>query len=44
MFHVAMTVLAGTVLLGRPPVLQHDIDLRCIVAGQAAATALPGDP
>lgn len=37
-------VTAGTVLLGRPPILEQDVDLRCIVAGQAAATTMPGDP
>jgi hypothetical protein len=37
-------VTAGAVLLGRPPILQQDVDLRCIVAGQAAATTIPGDP
>jgi len=37
-------VAAGTVLFGQPPILDHDVDLRCIVAGQHAATALPSDP
>jgi len=37
-------VAIGTVLLGRPPVLDQDVDLRCAVLGQRAATALPGDP
>jgi hypothetical protein len=37
-------VAVGTVLLGQPPTLDHDVDLRCIVAGQHAATALPSDP
>ena len=36
-------VATGTVLLGQPPVLDHDIDLRCAVAGQAAATVAPSD-
>jgi hypothetical protein len=37
-------IVVGSILLGRPPVLDHDVDLRCIVAGQPAATALPSDP
>jgi hypothetical protein len=37
-------VAVGTVLFGQPPTLDHDVDLRCIVAGQRAATALPSDP
>lgn len=37
-------VATGTVLLGQPPVLDHDIDLRCAVLGQAAATTAPSDP
>jgi hypothetical protein len=34
-------VTVGTLLLGEPPVLEHDADLRCIVAGQAAASESP---
>jgi hypothetical protein len=37
-------VAVGTLLLGRPPVLAQDVDLRCMVAGQQAATTMPGDP
>lgn len=37
-------VAVGAVILGRAPVLDHDVDLRCIVLGQAAATVLPSDP
>ncbi|MCT2581529.1 hypothetical protein [Actinophytocola gossypii] len=37
-------VAVGAVLFGRAPVLEHDVDLRCLVAGQSAATAMPGDP
>lgn len=37
-------VVAGVVILGEPPKLDHDVDLRCIVAGQPAAMALPSDP
>jgi len=36
-------VVAGSVLFGQPPILDHDIDLRCIVAGQSAATVAPSD-
>jgi hypothetical protein len=36
-------VAVGTVLLGRPPVLDQDVDLRCAVLGQSAATVLPSD-
>jgi hypothetical protein len=36
-------VAVGTVLLGAAPILEHDVDLQCIVAGQRAATAMPGD-
>ncbi|MFI9384617.1 hypothetical protein [Kutzneria sp. NPDC052558] len=37
-------VAVGTVLLGRPPILDQDVDLRCAVLGQHAATVLPSDP
>jgi len=37
-------VTTGALLLGQPPILEQDVDLRCIVAGQAAATTMPGDP
>jgi hypothetical protein len=37
-------VAAGTHLLGEPPVLEQDVDLRCIVAGQHAAATMPSDP
>jgi hypothetical protein len=37
-------VVVGAVLLGRPPVLDEDVDLRCLVLGQRAATILPSDP
>lgn len=36
-------VATGAVLLGRPPVLEQDVDLRCLVLGQEAATVLPAD-
>jgi hypothetical protein len=37
-------VAVGTVLFGHAPVLDHDIDLRCMVLGQQAATTAPSDP
>jgi hypothetical protein len=37
-------VAVGAVLFGQPPVLDQDVDLRCVVLGQPAATVLPGDP
>lgn len=37
-------VAVGALLFGQAPVLAQDVDLRCIVAGQPAATAMPGDP
>ncbi|TDV57213.1 hypothetical protein CLV71_10184 [Actinophytocola oryzae] len=37
-------VTAGTFLLDEPPVLEQDVDLRCIVAGQRAATVMPPRP
>jgi hypothetical protein len=36
-------VAVGAVLFGRAPVLQQDVDLRCMVLGQAAATEMYGD-
>ncbi|HEY3478577.1 MAG TPA: hypothetical protein VGL02_06700, partial [Streptomyces sp.] len=36
-------VAVGAVLFGRAPVLEHDVDLRCMVLGQAAATEMPAD-
>lgn len=36
-------VAVGAVLLGVAPVLDHDVDLRCMVLGQDAATRLPAD-
>jgi len=36
-------VAVGTWLLGRPPVLEQDCDLRCMVLGQAAALEHPAD-
>jgi len=36
-------VAVGALLFGRAPVLQHDVDLRCMVLGQAAATEMDGD-
>jgi hypothetical protein len=37
-------VATGAVLFGHAPVLDQDIDLRCMVLGQEAATAAPSDP
>jgi len=37
-------VATGTVLFGRPPTLDHDVDLRCLVLGQELATTAPSDP
>ncbi|MFI9008845.1 hypothetical protein ACIGNX_16625 [Actinosynnema sp. NPDC053489] len=34
-------VAVGAALLGQPPVLPHDLDLRCMVLGQATVTATP---
>ncbi|MBB5958420.1 hypothetical protein FHS29_005028 [Saccharothrix tamanrassetensis] len=34
-------VAVGTVLLGEPPVLPHDLDLQCMVLGQTTVTAVP---
>lgn len=36
-------VAVGALLFGRTPVLQHDVDLRCMVLGQRAATEMDGD-
>ncbi|HEX4724181.1 MAG TPA: hypothetical protein VH333_16815 [Pseudonocardiaceae bacterium] len=36
-------VTVGAILFGQAPVLAQDVDLRCIVAGQPAATAMPSD-
>lgn len=37
-------VTVGAVLLGQPPTLEHDVDLRCAVLGQDEATTMPSDP
>ncbi|GAA0629821.1 hypothetical protein GCM10010174_57740 [Kutzneria viridogrisea] len=37
-------VAVGAVLLGTPPTLEHDTDLRCLVLGQDRAVAMPSDP
>ncbi|HYQ64759.1 hypothetical protein [Actinophytocola sp.] len=37
-------VATGAVLFGHAPVLDQDIDLRCMVLGQDAATTAPSDP
>ncbi|MFI9011009.1 hypothetical protein ACIGNX_27620 [Actinosynnema sp. NPDC053489] len=34
-------VAVGAALLGAPPVLPHDLDLRCMVLGQTTVTATP---
>lgn len=34
-------VAVGAALLGQPPVIPHDIDLRCMVLGQTTVTATP---
>jgi hypothetical protein len=36
-------VAVGAVLFRRPPLLEQDVDLRCMVLGQAAATVMPAD-
>lgn len=36
-------VAVGAVLFGQPPVMEQDVDLRCMVLGQAAATTMPAD-
>ena len=38
-----LLVGVGAVLFARPPVLEPDVDLRCMVLGQAAATRMPAD-
>ncbi|WP_367128345.1 hypothetical protein [Saccharothrix sp. HUAS TT1] len=38
-----LLVAVGSMLLRRQLVLDHDMDLRCLVLGQQAATALPAD-
>lgn len=40
----AFLVAVGSVLFGHPPVLDQDVDLRCAILGQGAATVLPSDP
>ncbi|WNV85328.1 hypothetical protein [Umezawaea sp. Da 62-37] len=37
-------VAVGALLFDRPPTLDHDVDLRCVVLGQEAATTSPLDP
>lgn len=36
-------VAVGTVLFGRPPVMEQDCDLRCMVLDQVDATTMPAD-
>lgn len=36
-------VAIGAVLFGHPPVLDHDVDLRCMVLGEADASTMPAD-
>lgn len=36
-------VAVGSVLLARAPILEQDVDLRCIVLGQDEATSMSGD-
>lgn len=36
-------VAVGAVLFGQPPVMEQDVDLRCMVLGQDAATEMPAD-
>uniref|UniRef100_UPI003F49A3D4 hypothetical protein n=1 Tax=Amycolatopsis sp. CA-290885 TaxID=3239925 RepID=UPI003F49A3D4 len=36
-------VAVGAILAGRAPVLDQDVDLRCMVLGQQAATVMPAD-
>lgn len=38
-----LLVAVGSMLLRRPLVLEQDMDLRCLVGGQAAATEMPAD-
>ena len=37
-------VAVGAMLFDEAPVLEQDVDLRCLVAGQRAATSMPHDP
>jgi hypothetical protein len=37
-------VTVGALLFHRAPTLEQDVDLRCIVSGQPAATTMPADP
>jgi hypothetical protein len=37
-------VVVGAILFGAPPTLEHDADLRCVVADQRSATTTPSDP
>ncbi|MEV0357862.1 hypothetical protein AB0H71_17570 [Nocardia sp. NPDC050697] len=37
-------VAVGALLFERPPVLEQDVDLRCLVLEQGAATIMPTDP
>jgi len=39
-----LLVAVGALLFTDPPTLDHDIDLRCAVLGQEAATTAPHDP
>jgi hypothetical protein len=39
----AFLVAVGAVLFDQPPTLDHDVDLRCMVLGQPAASAMPAD-
>lgn len=39
----AFIVAVGAALFGRVSVLDHDVDLRCMVLGQQADTDLPAD-
>jgi hypothetical protein len=36
-------VAVGALLFGRAPILLQDVDLRCMVLGQRAATEMDGD-
>jgi hypothetical protein len=36
-------VAVGALLFGRPPILQQDVDLQCMVLGQPASTEMDGD-
>ncbi|EWM14603.1 hypothetical protein [Kutzneria sp. 744] len=39
----AFLVAVGAVLFDQAPTLDHDVDLRCMVLGQPAATTMPAD-